>query len=233
MFGSKKLELPTRDQALPGRETAMPVPAAHYVNGHALAPPYPEGTETMVVGMGCFWGAERTFWSLPGRVGHRRRLRGRDHAQPDLRGGVLGPDRPHRGRAGGVRPGADQLRGAAQGVLGAPRPDAGHAPGQRQGHAVPLGHLHVRPRAAGDRRAFGGRLQRAAGQRPATGPSPPRSPSPASSTSPRTTTSSTWPRTRTGTAASAAPACPVPSAWPPPTDPHPGAVVRRRDGRSG
>jgi peptide-methionine (S)-S-oxide reductase len=66
MFGSKKLELPTRDQALPGRDSAMPVAEAHYVNGHPLTPPYPEGTETMVVGMGCFWGAERTFWSLPG-----------------------------------------------------------------------------------------------------------------------------------------------------------------------
>ncbi len=66
MFGSKKLELPTADEALAGRDTPMPVPEAHYVNGRPLAPPYPEGTETMVVGMGCFWGAERAFWSLPG-----------------------------------------------------------------------------------------------------------------------------------------------------------------------
>jgi peptide-methionine (S)-S-oxide reductase len=66
MFGSKKLEMPTPDQALPGRETPMAVPTEHFVNGHALTPPYPDGTETMVVGMGCFWGAERAFWSLPG-----------------------------------------------------------------------------------------------------------------------------------------------------------------------
>ena len=66
MFGSRKLELPTADQALPGRDTPMPIPATHYVNGRPLAPPYPDGHETMVVGMGCFWGAEKAFWSLPG-----------------------------------------------------------------------------------------------------------------------------------------------------------------------
>jgi peptide-methionine (S)-S-oxide reductase len=66
MFGTRKLRLPTADEALPGRDTPMPVPEAHYVNGHALAPPHPEGTETLVVGMGCFWGAEQAFWSVPG-----------------------------------------------------------------------------------------------------------------------------------------------------------------------
>jgi peptide-methionine (S)-S-oxide reductase len=43
-----------------------PVPDAHYVNDHSLAAPYPEGTESMIVGMGCFWGAEKAFWSVPG-----------------------------------------------------------------------------------------------------------------------------------------------------------------------
>ena len=66
LFGSKKLELPTADDALAGRDTPMPVPAEHFVNGHPLTPPYPNGSETMIVGMGCFWGAERAFWSLPG-----------------------------------------------------------------------------------------------------------------------------------------------------------------------
>jgi peptide-methionine (S)-S-oxide reductase len=66
MFGTRKLRLPTAAEALPGRDMPMPVPEAHYVNGHALAPPHPEGTETMVVGMGCFWGAEQAFWSVPG-----------------------------------------------------------------------------------------------------------------------------------------------------------------------
>jgi peptide-methionine (S)-S-oxide reductase len=66
MFGTRKLRLPTAEEALPGRDTPMPVPEAHYVNGHPLAPPYPEGMETMIVGMGCFWGAEQAFWSVPG-----------------------------------------------------------------------------------------------------------------------------------------------------------------------
>ncbi|MEW6174487.1 peptide-methionine (S)-S-oxide reductase MsrA [Stutzerimonas frequens] len=61
-----KQTLPTAEQALPGRSTPMPVPAAHYVNGHPLQPPFPQGLEQAVFAMGCFWGAERRFWELPG-----------------------------------------------------------------------------------------------------------------------------------------------------------------------
>ena len=61
-----KLRLPRPDQALPGRDEAMPVPDAHHVNGHPIAPPFPEGLSRFVVGMGCFWGAERMFWQTPG-----------------------------------------------------------------------------------------------------------------------------------------------------------------------
>ena len=61
-----KLRLPGPDSALPGREVAMPVPAAHFVNGHTLTAPFPEGMAVAVFGMGCFWGAERMFWELPG-----------------------------------------------------------------------------------------------------------------------------------------------------------------------
>jgi peptide-methionine (S)-S-oxide reductase len=53
-------------EALPGRADRMPVPAAHFVNGHSLEPPFPDGLERAMVAMGCFWGAERTFWQLPG-----------------------------------------------------------------------------------------------------------------------------------------------------------------------
>ena len=56
----------TQDQALPGRDAVMPVPDAHYVNGHPLRPPFPVGMQTAVVGMGCFWGAEKEFWELDG-----------------------------------------------------------------------------------------------------------------------------------------------------------------------
>src|ERR1051325_7318894 len=61
-----KLRLPRPDQALPGRDEAMPVPEAHFVNGHRISPPFPAGLEQAVFGMGCFWGAERVFWKAPG-----------------------------------------------------------------------------------------------------------------------------------------------------------------------
>ncbi|HIK46386.1 MAG TPA: peptide-methionine (S)-S-oxide reductase MsrA [Leptolyngbyaceae cyanobacterium M65_K2018_010] len=62
----KKTELPTPSEALPGRSTSMPVPDQHYVNGHALKPPFPAGMELAMFGMGCFWGAERKFWQQQG-----------------------------------------------------------------------------------------------------------------------------------------------------------------------
>jgi peptide-methionine (S)-S-oxide reductase len=66
MFARKKLEIPRPEEALPGRAEAMPVPARHFVNGTPLKPPFPSGMETVVLGMGCFWGVERTFWQAPG-----------------------------------------------------------------------------------------------------------------------------------------------------------------------
>ena len=66
LFGRTKIEMPTPESALPGREATMPVPATHYVNGHPLEGPWPEGYETVVVGLGCFWGAERKFWETDG-----------------------------------------------------------------------------------------------------------------------------------------------------------------------
>jgi peptide-methionine (S)-S-oxide reductase len=62
----KKLELPTPDQALPGRPLEMPVAAEHTVLGTPLKGPWPSGHQVAVFGMGCFWGAERIFWQIPG-----------------------------------------------------------------------------------------------------------------------------------------------------------------------
>jgi peptide-methionine (S)-S-oxide reductase len=62
----KKVKLVDAATALPGRDTPIPVPARHEVLGTPLQPPFPEGLERAVVGLGCFWGAERIFWQAPG-----------------------------------------------------------------------------------------------------------------------------------------------------------------------
>lgn len=67
LFGfGKKQTIPTPEEALPGRSQPMQVPNRHYVNGNPLQPPYPEGMELAMFGLGCFWGAERKFWQLEG-----------------------------------------------------------------------------------------------------------------------------------------------------------------------
>jgi peptide-methionine (S)-S-oxide reductase len=65
-FTRKQAEMVDAASALPGRDTEIPVPARHDVLGTPLKPPFPEGVETAIFGMGCFWGAERTFWEAPG-----------------------------------------------------------------------------------------------------------------------------------------------------------------------
>lgn len=58
--------MPTPARALPGRDIPMPVPEMHFINGHPLQAPFPDGMQQALFGMGCFWGAERSFWMLPG-----------------------------------------------------------------------------------------------------------------------------------------------------------------------
>ena len=66
VFGAHKSELVSPEKALPGRERALPVPDRHLVLGTPLRPPFPEGLETAVFALGCFWGAERKFWQTDG-----------------------------------------------------------------------------------------------------------------------------------------------------------------------
>lgn len=63
---SRNLAIPTSEEALPGRAESMPIPSAHFVNGQPLVGPFPNGFQQIQFGMGCFWGAERKFWELPG-----------------------------------------------------------------------------------------------------------------------------------------------------------------------
>jgi hypothetical protein len=65
MFGKPKT-IPSKAEALPGRADPMPVPDTHFVNQHRLTPPFPDGLQRALFGMGCFWGAEKKFWSVPG-----------------------------------------------------------------------------------------------------------------------------------------------------------------------
>ena len=66
LFARKPPNLPAADDALPGRETPIPTAGTHFVNGRSLKGPYPEGLETAIFGLGCFWGAERVFWEMDG-----------------------------------------------------------------------------------------------------------------------------------------------------------------------
>ncbi|WP_454683583.1 peptide-methionine (S)-S-oxide reductase MsrA [Ancylobacter moscoviensis] len=65
-FFKKSLDLPTPEQALPGRPTALPTAERHFLSKNPLKGPYPQGFETAIFGLGCFWGAERKFWQTPG-----------------------------------------------------------------------------------------------------------------------------------------------------------------------
>ena len=68
IFGFRKTQMVSAEDALPGRDTPMPVPERHAVLGTPLTPPYPEGSEIAEFALGCFWGEERTFWQVPGVI---------------------------------------------------------------------------------------------------------------------------------------------------------------------
>ena len=212
LFREKDVSMVEPERALPGRDERIPVPARHEVLGTPLQPPFPEGHEQAVFGLGCFWGAERVFWQAPGvyttAVGYAGGYTPNPTYQEICSGQTghteVGPRR--------LRPEADELRRAAAPLLGEPRPDAGHAPGQRHRHAVPLGDpLRERRAARGCRALTGhvpGRAARRGLRRDHDGDRAGRR----LSTTPRTTTSSTSRRTRTATAASAERVSAAPSA---------------------
>ena len=145
----------------------MPVPARHAVLGTPLQPPFPEGFEQVVVGMGCFWGAERMFWQAPGVYTTAVGYAGGFTPNPTY-------EEVCSGRTGHTEavlvvfdPAKTRYEEMLRAVLGEPRSDPGHAPGQRRRHPVPLGDLRRRRRpsapAAEASRTTYARALRAAG----------------------------------------------------------------------
>ena len=97
LFNRDKSNLPTPETALAGRsEPILPNPRPHRVLGTPIAGPYPDGFQIAEFALGCFWGEEKTFWEQPGVWTTARRLSGRLHAEPHLRGVVHRQDRPCR-----------------------------------------------------------------------------------------------------------------------------------------
>ena len=149
LFNRDKMQMPTPDKALPGRATPMPVPETHFVNGAHSQPPYPDGDPDRDVRHGLLLGRREDLLERARRRLDGGRLRRRLHAEPDLRGGLLGPT----GHAEVVRvvyrPGqGDRYEELLKHFWEEHDPTQGMRQGNDSGHAVPLGDIHLHRRAA-------------------------------------------------------------------------------------
>ena len=232
----KKLEIPLPEQCLPGRAIRMPVPDQHYVNGHALAGPYPQGLETAVFGLGCFWGAERIFWQTPGVWTTAVGYAGGSTPNPtyeEVCSAAPGTPRPCWSCSTRRRSATTQLLKI---FWESHDPTQGMRQGNDAGTQYRSAIYTFSPRAAPRRRGLARALSAAARQgrlRRDHDRDPRRR---RNSTSPRIIISNIWQRTRTAIAGSAVPACPAPwvsrlgvSRW---AGPRSGREPRRRALRS-
>ena len=120
LWKEHKPQMPTPAEALPGRTEAMPVPEQHFVNGHRIVPPFPAGIELALFGMGCFWGAERKFWQLPGVYCTAVGYAGGQTPNPTYREVCTGMTGHNEVVRVVFDPTAVSLRGAAARLLGEP-----------------------------------------------------------------------------------------------------------------
>ena len=132
MFGFRKSRRITAEQALPGRDTTMPVPTRHEVLGTSLTPPYPDGTEVAEFALGCFWGAEKTFWQTPGVVSTSVGYAGGFTPNPSYEEVCSG----HTGHAEAVRVVFDPKQVSYQQLLKAFWESHNPTQGMRQGHDI-------------------------------------------------------------------------------------------------
>ena len=144
----KKAVMPDPSAVLPGRATPLPVAERHVVNGNRIVPPFPEGTKLALFGLGCFWGAEKKFWQLPGVYSTAVGYAAGSTPNPTYEEVCSG----YTGHNEVVRVAYDPRKVSYETLLKtfweSHDPDAGHAPGRRHRHAVSFGNLCVRRRAA-------------------------------------------------------------------------------------
>ena len=200
LLGSKTRMVAPED-ALPGRPDPIPTSDTHFVLGTPLKPPFPDGLQTAVVGMGCFWGAERVFWQADGVYTTAVGYAGGYTPNPTYEETCSGKT----GHTEAVLVVFDPAKITYEEILKLFW--EGHDPTQamRQGNDVGTQYRSAiyttSPEQLATVESTARRVRRASCARPATARSPPRWRSSASSTTPRTTTSSTWRRCRTATAA--------------------------------
>ena len=130
MFFKKPSTIPSAADALPGRSDRMPVPEAHFVNKNRLTPPFPDGLAEALFGMGCFWGAEKGFWQLPGVYSTAVGYAGGPTPNPTYREVCTGMTGHNEVVLVVFDPKVDHLRRVAEAFLGESRPDARHASGR-------------------------------------------------------------------------------------------------------
>ncbi len=178
LFSRKPLTLPLAGEALPGRDEPILEGGTHLVLGTPLHPPFPDGFEQIVVGMGCFWGAERKFWQAPGVWTTAVGYAGGQTPNPTYEEACSGRTGHTEAVLAVFDPARTSLRGDAPDLLGGPRPDPGHGP-----RATTSARSTARRSTGRRRRSATPRSPRATPSRPSSAPpatarSRPRSPRP-------------------------------------------------------